>query len=252
MTTGADLIVAAESFLGEPYSTAPGRTSPTSGYKDCSGLIAAAYEVATGQELGAYVSVTIWSQSNAQGLAISRDEALGIAGACLLMPDDPLQGWGANGHIGFSTGDGFTIESTPAARGGVQRLPATYQSWGPAACLLPGIDYTNAGQGSPDDEEDAMNSSLATRSGSPAVWVYDWSNNTKTHVRTEDALATIQYVWGLGKYDTETKSGAAWDALLDQAVEIRPAGTPGDCPDCPPGIDTATAKELVAALATKV
>ena len=149
MTTGQDLVDAAATFLGEPYSTAPGRTSPTSGYKDCSGLIAAAYQVATGHELGAYVSVTIYDLCASEGLGISRDEALAIPGACLLIPDNPYDGWGPNGHIGFSTGDGFTIEATPAARGGVQRLPNTYQPWGPAACLLPGINYGS-------DQEDAM------------------------------------------------------------------------------------------------
>lgn len=141
MATGADLVQAALGFLGERYSTAPGRTSPTSGHKDCSGLIAAAYQVATGEELGAYVSVTIFDLGVRHDLEIHRDRALEIPGACLLMPENPYVGWGPLGHIGFSTGDGFTVEATPAYRGGVQRLPWTFQRWGTRACLLPGIYY---------------------------------------------------------------------------------------------------------------
>jgi cell wall-associated NlpC family hydrolase len=138
VATGQELIDAALRFLGQPYSTAPGRDDPNGGHKDCSGLIAAAYLVATGQPLGANVSVTIFDLAAKQGLEISREEAFATPGACLLMPEDPYQGWGPAGHIGFSTGDGFTVEATPPR---VQRLPNTHQPWGTRACLLPGIDY---------------------------------------------------------------------------------------------------------------
>jgi hypothetical protein len=208
VTTGQALVDAAASFLGEPYSTAPGRTSPTSGYKDCSGLIAAAYEVATGSELGAYVSVTIWKQSADQGLAISRDEALTIAGACLLIPDNPLQGWGPNGHIGFSTGDGFTIEATPAARGGVQRLPVTFQPWGPAACLLPGITYGTA----PVEEDERMKPRLLRPKPNGKTWVYDPNTHTKTWVRTSEALDAYVFLFGIG---IDTNPG--WAGILEDA-----------------------------------
>ena len=43
MTTGADLLAVATGFLGQPYSTEPGRDDPARGHKDCSGLIAASY-----------------------------------------------------------------------------------------------------------------------------------------------------------------------------------------------------------------
>jgi hypothetical protein len=138
VATGQDLVDAGATFLGQPYSTAPGRDSPTSGHKDCSGLIAAAYLVATGRPLEANVSVTIYDLAVRYGLTISREEAVGIPGACLLIPDDPYQGWGPNGHIGFSDGQGGTVEATPPR---VQRLPVGFQPWGPAACLLPGVEY---------------------------------------------------------------------------------------------------------------
>ena len=141
MATGQDLINAADTFLGEPYDQGPGRTDPNSGYKDCSGLIAACYQVVTGAQPPANVSVTIYDWARSAGLAISRQQADGIAGACYLMPDDPDQGWGDAGHIGFSDGVGGTREATPPC---VQHLSNTYQSWGPEACLLPGIDYSGA------------------------------------------------------------------------------------------------------------
>lgn len=258
MTTGADLIVAAESFLGEPYSTAPGRTSPTSGFKDCSGLIAAAYEVATGGiELGAYVSVTIWAQSNALGLSISRDAALDIAGACFLIPTDPLQGWGPNGHIGFSTGDGWTVEATPAAQGGVQRLPATYQPWGPNACLLPGIDYSNGGQGSAhqSDQEDHDMAYIA---------VGDAVMGRVAALIDGGRVVGDLFTGPTGAYDIP-QSALDWNAVDGRGFQVKsfvgdpdrfaalltpPAVTtvPGDCPDCPPGIDTATNDQLLAEL----
>lgn len=147
---GSDLVFHALGFLGQPYSTLPGRTSPTSGHKDCSGLVAAAYELTTGEELGVYVTVTIFDRARREGLVIPREDALGIPGSCLLMPDNPILGWGPLGHIGFATGDGHTVEATPPR---VQRLPVGYQPWGPLACLLPGIDY---GQHVPEWSEDDM------------------------------------------------------------------------------------------------
>lgn len=136
--TGQGLIAAARTFLGEPYSTGGGRTSTTSGYKDCSGLIVAAYKLATGKDLGASTSSSIYKLCADQGLGISFDRAKGIAGACLLMPEDPMMGIGSEGHIGFSDGSGGTVEATPPR---VQALSLNYQKWGSHAALLPGIQY---------------------------------------------------------------------------------------------------------------
>lgn len=144
MTAGIDLVNRAAIFIGQIYSTAPGRDDPNSDHKDCSGLIAATYLAETGKPLGANVSVTIFDLAVQNGLEISFSEARNIAGACLLMPENPYLGWGPAGHIGFSDGKGGTIEATPPR---VQRLSIYYQNWGSRACLLPGIDYTNAGYG---------------------------------------------------------------------------------------------------------
>lgn len=169
MTSGQDLIDAARTFLGEPYSTGPGRASPTSGYKDCSGLIAASYLVATGQPLGADVSVTIYDLCVSAGLWIPVDFARNIAGACLLMPEDPYQGWGSAGHIGFSDGHGGTVEATPPM---VQTLPVGYQPWGSNACMLPAVDYSNYGQGSGEDD-DMVRGFFVKVAGQPWVWYID-------------------------------------------------------------------------------
>lgn len=152
MTTGQDLVNTARNYMGQPYSTNPGRDDPNSGHKDCSGLIAAAYLQATGSPLTANVSVTIFDLAARMGLVVPFDYARNIPGACILRPENPYLGWGPAGHIGFSQGNGRTIEATPPQ---VQDLDIGYNApWSSQACLLPGVDY---GQGAtpgvprPDD-----------------------------------------------------------------------------------------------------
>lgn len=139
MVTGEQLVEAAAEFLGEPYDQSPGRTSPTSGYKDCSGLIVASCTVA-GVPMPAMVSVTQFEYCRDNGGLISFLEAMTIAGALLFCPEDATEGWGNNGHVGFSAGDGTTIEATPPR---VQHLRATYQPWSSscAGLIIPGVDY---------------------------------------------------------------------------------------------------------------
>lgn len=151
MTTGADLIRRAETWLGEPYRQMnPGRYQADSGFKDCSGLIKAACD-AESVEMPATVSVTqfLWCRDNG-GIILPFDEAIWIAGAVGWCPENPLLGWGDNGHVGFFRGDGTTIEATPPR---VQILSVHYQPWSRSQCaLLPGVDYSNAGHGTPETE----------------------------------------------------------------------------------------------------
>ena len=159
MTTGRDVFNGCCQFIGEPYSTNAGRTDPNSGYKDCSGLMAAGYEVATGFELGQYVSVTIFDMCAKAGLEIPFQDALSIVGAVLLRPEDPYQGWGSAGHIAMSDGAGGTVEATPPR---VQRLSVYYNwPWSSRACLLPGIDYSNNGEGGAQPK----------KKGIPKMWI---------------------------------------------------------------------------------
>jgi hypothetical protein len=109
--TGADLLASAYRFRGEPYSTAPGRTSETSGYKDCSGLIVAALS-GVGIVAGGTVSTSLetWAIA-AGGRYLSRQEAVKTpAAGCAIW------GYGSRGHIGFSVGDGRCFE-TPSGEG---------------------------------------------------------------------------------------------------------------------------------------
>lgn len=145
MASGRDLYNACCRFEGQPYSTAPGRTSPTSGHKDCSGLVAAGFEVCQGYELGAYVSVTIFEQSQRAGLEIPYYAAEHIVGALIFKPENPLLGWGSAGHIAVSDGYGGTIEATPPR---VRRLPLSYNApWSSHAALAIHLDYSNYGEG---------------------------------------------------------------------------------------------------------
>lgn len=190
MTTGNDLINTARTFLGEPYSTGPGRADPNSGYKDCSGLIAASYLVATGDHLGADVSVTIYDLCVSQGLWCPFNFAANIAGACLLMPEDPYQGWGPKGHIGFSDGIGGTVEATPNR---VQELPLHYQRWGSNACLLPGIDYSGV---VPEPEPEVKDMGVLTYDETGAWWVLTPAG-TRYRVWTQeqaDALFAMKFI----------------------------------------------------------
>jgi hypothetical protein len=210
MATGQDLIDAAVTFLGEPYSTAPGRDDPTSGHKDCSGLIAASYAVATGEELGANVSVTIFDLCAKQGLEISLEDAVHTAGACLLKPDDPYVGWGPAGHIAFADGNGGTVEATPPR---VQRLPLRYNApWSWRACLLPGIDYGRTPPPTTPPEDTDMRSLLIHKPGEAIVYVYDAANGTKTKVASIAVLNGMKFLAGKTGLDVSGPDNGTYEA----------------------------------------
>lgn len=147
MPTGHDVLRSAYRFHGEPYSTAPGRTSQTSGYKDCSGLVYAAL-VGVGIFPGGTVSTTLetWAVNNG-GRRISRAEALHTPGAGLA-----IWGIGSNGHIGFSVGDGRAYE-TPSDAG--RRVG--YSRFGRNAWTRfftwPGVDHGNPGTTTQGDDD---------------------------------------------------------------------------------------------------
>jgi hypothetical protein len=160
MASGRDLYNCCCLFEGQPYSILPGRTDPNSGHKDCSGLVAAGFQVCTGYELGAYVSTTIFNQSVRAGLEIPLWVAENIVGTLIFKPEDPERGWGSDGHIAVSDGYGGTIEATPPR---VQRLPLSYNApWSNRAVYAIDLDYSNYGEGSSSappsvtKEEDVM------------------------------------------------------------------------------------------------
>jgi cell wall-associated NlpC family hydrolase len=244
VTTGADLVAAAEAFLGQPYSTNPGRDDPTSGHKDCSGLIAASYLAATGQPLGANVSVSIFDLCANQGLEIPYGDAVGIAGACLLIPENPYQGWGSNGHIGFADGQGGTVEATPPR---VQRLPIRFQPWGRRACLLPGIDY---GFGPPAItlQEDDVLFRATTNSADGAVLagvIYASASTRFLRIDAPPANAVICDVPG-----DDLAAVRAEMLAVNQAAQAALGRLPAQ--PCPPSLTDASSDDLLEALARRL
>jgi hypothetical protein len=237
MGSGRDLYNACCIFEGQPYSTAPGRTDPLSGHKDCSGLVAAGFEVCQGYELGAYVSVTIFDQSVKAGLEIPLWAAENIVGALIYKPEDPYQGWGANGHIAVSDGHGGTIEATPPR---VQRLPLSYNApWSSKASLAIDLDYSNYGEGTPPipaplKEEELMNPVLIWDVPTGKISVYDPNNHTATHVSNPAALDSIVRWWDFYRFvnngngpssqiiaTDHPELGATVKGLIDDAAQVR-------------------------------
>jgi len=159
MPTGADLLRSARRFEGEPYSTAPGRTSQTSGFKDCSGLVTAAL---VGVGVNPPVSATVstgaerWAVANG-GRYISAEEALWTPGAGLTV-GGRHHGWtgiGSSGHIAISVGDGRNHYGTPRRSCGLARTVGTAPfwcfSWGDFF-TWPGIDHKGTGSTAPKPE----------------------------------------------------------------------------------------------------
>jgi hypothetical protein len=244
MTTGADLLGVALGFLDQPYSTALGRDDPTSGHKDCSGLIAASYLAATGQPLGATVSVSIFDLCVAQGLEIPFEYAVNIPGACLLIPENPYEGWGSRGHIGLSDGQGGTVEATPPR---VQRLPIRFQPWGQRACLLPGIDY---GLGPPitSVQEDDVLFRATNNSADGTVLagvVYAPASTRFLRIDAPPAGAVICDVPG-----DDLAAVRAEMLALNQAAQASLGRLPAQ--PCPPALTDASSDDLLDALARRL
>lgn len=162
--TGRDLLNSAYRFRGEPYSTDPGRTSQTSGFKDCSGLIVAALE-GVGITPGGTVSTSLelWAV-NSGGHYISFDEALTTPGAGL-----GIFGYGDNGHIGFSVGDGTRCFETPSAEGHQAGFSPFWRNhWG-EAWTWPGINHHGTKTG--EDEEMPITIYILDGNYTPQGWI---------------------------------------------------------------------------------
>lgn len=139
MTTGAGLRATALGYHGEPYSTASGRTSPTSGIADCSGLIVKTL-TPNGITPGGTVSTTIetWAVRNG-GRYITADEAARTPMSCCA-----IWGLGSNGHIGFSWGDGRVYE-TPSDEGRRVGFSRFWRNRWTRFFTLPGVDHLGPG-----------------------------------------------------------------------------------------------------------
>lgn len=140
MVTGAQLVATARTFEGEPYNQGTGRTSPTSGYKDCSGDIVAAFAL-----LGVYGVPTVsstqarWCYEN--GGLISIQEALHTPG-CLLSRgrNRGMEGYGNDGHSAITIGDGVNLTEARNSRVGVLFDSYFGRQWD-AGYRFPNVDY---------------------------------------------------------------------------------------------------------------
>lgn len=143
--TGAEFLAAARSFEGEPYRQDPGRTDPNSGFKDCSGDVVAA--LAKIGQLGTPSVSSLqarWCRDN--GTLRTLDEALHEAGNLLFMgPNMGYDGWGNDGHVAITIGDGRSVTEARGHAYGVLCDGALGRPWTNAA-RVPGLDY---GHGEP-------------------------------------------------------------------------------------------------------
>lgn len=136
MPTGQDLLTSAYRFRGEPYSTAPGRTSESSGFKDCSGLIYASL-TGVGIQPGGMVSTSLelWAINNGGRYLTSVEAQLTPAAGVAIW------GYGDRGHIGLSVGDGRQCFETPSAEGHKAGFSPFHRNNWDRFFTWPGIDH---------------------------------------------------------------------------------------------------------------
>lgn len=225
MLTGARLIQNALSFRGEPYSTGPGRTSPTSGYKDCSGLIVAALARGGVVACGT-VSTTLEACSTgghcgytARHSCVSLTDAKDIPGAAVA-----IWGTGSQGHIGLSMGDGRIVE-TPSAEGRQVGISPWGRNRWQEAFLLAGVDYTG---GTPQEDDMGKPGMFVAKAGDSAVW-FLWGNS-RSHVRTREVLNVLALLGYAESTTVHILSASALDAIpvvADSGLGALPTGGGG-------------------------
>jgi len=138
--TGAQFLAACRSFEGEAYEQGPRRTDPTSNYKDCSGDVVAGLSK-VGVSGVPTVSSTQAQWCYANGGEIPIDVALDTHGALLFMgADRGLQGFGNDGHVAISAGDGVNFTEARGHAYGVLFDTGAGRNWSGAG-LIPALDY---------------------------------------------------------------------------------------------------------------
>lgn len=136
-----ELIAQLEAMLGWPYDQWPQRLVLGSGRTDCSGSQFLAYLAATGVTPGGTVSSALarWCYETNNEIAVEQGKA--IRGAWLFWgPDRGLLGFGNNGHIVISLGDG-TCLGTPGYGGVLGAVPWEFfgDNQPSGAALIPGV-----------------------------------------------------------------------------------------------------------------
>lgn len=200
MPSGQELVDWAVARRGIGYSW-EGRFGPNA--YDCSGLVTADCWDHGLQPTGwNSTGLELWCRDN--GLGVDVGVAIGVPGALVF-----IWGYGANGHVAMSTGDGRVIE-TPSDEGHMVGFSGfwtgrTHAFWTGAA-LIPGVD---TGAVTPSDP--------ILRVGSNGPVVADWQKflgvtaDGQFGPQTEQAVKNFQSLFGLeidgiiGKQTWETR-----------------------------------------------
>lgn len=158
MATVTEALRYAYAQTGKRYSTAGDRIRPhLSGYADCSGLIFGALHYGAG--MPANIPATSWAQARwcrDSGTLIPIKQALDTAGALVFWGDNRgYDGYGPEGHVAFTVGDGVSLMEARGTRYGIGVWPVTGRN--PVnAGLVPGLSYLSAPPPVWADEEEEM------------------------------------------------------------------------------------------------
>ncbi len=138
MVTGQDILEQAKKAIGVPYKWGAKASASVTRPKqlDCSGLT----QWAAGRA-GIYLpegSVNQYRLCHREGTLIPLEEAKRTPGALIfIFGSDPLTTWPSSRHVGFSVGDGTTIDARKPA---VDIYDWNSRNWGFGA-LIPGVTY---------------------------------------------------------------------------------------------------------------
>lgn len=136
---------------GRPYVYAhqPPPSDPNPPDSCCSGFT----RWATGRG-GAYLPAGSWLQygyCRDHGTLIPYAQALWTPAALLFMPQDPSQGFGPNGHVAFSLGNGRDTSEARGRAWGIGSWAAPGRGFSTLAALIPGVDHSGAPAPPPED-----------------------------------------------------------------------------------------------------
>lgn len=143
MSTGHDLVALGDTKIGYRYSTGPTRTTGQDGYFDCSGYIYYLVHALGGPGDFPASSSTQAMFCRDHGTLISEAEARRTPGALAFRGyNHGYQGFGPNGHVVMSRGDGTTDEAM-GRRWGVTHGHFDgrgFSNW----ARVPGFNYSGA------------------------------------------------------------------------------------------------------------
>jgi hypothetical protein len=184
-----DLIRVLDAYRGRPYSTSAARFGPD--VFDCSG-----YMVFGLRRIG-FTNVPTVSSTQARwsynaGLELSVPNGLRTRGAFLFMGRNRgLEGFGPDGHVALSLGDGVSTIETPApgrVSGYHRRSPGSWSGAG----RIPGLVYGAAPPPPPPPRPATVNGMLARNKDTGEIWLIGPGH--AHHVPTTKAFNELRFV----------------------------------------------------------